>query len=133
MYMDIDYNTLMIQARKEARINHHKYIRTEHLLLALLTVSDRQQSAVNLDCIRDAVSAMRCPTCDAEERMELSASAQRAYKLAQEAASPQPVQAHHLLVAILNSSGTVGRLLASCDIDAEAWCKQLEGEIVDGK
>lgn len=133
MCMDINYNTLMIQARKEARINHHKYIRTEHLLLSVLTISHIQQSAVNLDCIRDAIRAMRCPTCDAEERMELSASAQRAYKLAQQAASPQPVQAHHLLVAILNSSVTVGRLLASCDIDATAWCEQLESEIVDGK
>jgi len=134
--MNIQYDTLMHDAREQAKQHHHKYIRTEHLLLALLAKDEMvADMPVSLDiaCIRQSIAMMRCPTCDAEEKMELSASAQRAYELAQNIASSQPMKFQHLLYGILQSSSTVQRVLESCNVDMMHLAEWLKSEVVYDK
>ena len=126
--MNIDYDSLMRQAREEAKRYHHKYIRTEHLLLAMLDKYPIEQLTQNSECIRQAVAIMHCPTCDAEEKMELSASAKRAFQLAPSIAVSQPLQSHHLLLGILQSSQTVKRLLETCGVNLAMLIESLESE-----
>lgn len=133
--MIIEYDTLIRLARGEAKRYHHKYIRTEHLLLALMDIVVPDDPAwQNLDIyyVRQGVAMMRCPTCDTEEQMELSVSAQRAYKLAQSYAAGHPVEARQLLRGLLQSSLTVQRLLRSCDVNLDQLLQSLESEMSDG-
>lgn len=128
--MDINFDNLIEHARDEAKRYHHKYIRTEHLLLALLRDVDLP---IDVDRIRLSLSVMQCPTCDAEEQMVLSASAQRAWHLAKDYAGGHPITEQHLLLGILQSSLTVQRLLASYGLDTPALIADIESKIQHGK
>lgn len=123
--MDINFNTLFAQAREEARRYHHKYIRTEHLLLALVAHYDM---SLDMTCIRSSVGLLKCPTCSAEEQMELSASALRAWQLAEGYAGEQTVTVNHVLLGILQSSLTVPKLLETCNIDVPMLVANLESK-----
>lgn len=128
--MNINRDTLMAQARDEAKRYHHKYIRTEHLLIAVLNSSDL---GLDVDCIRSAIAFLRCPTCDAEEQMILSASAQRAWELAESYTDGQSLTHEHILLGILQSSLTVRKLLKSCGVEVSTIVADLEGKIQHGK
>ncbi len=128
----MDYDTLITQARDEAKRYHHKYIRTEHLLLALLRLGWLELSEANIKCLYDAVAVMRCPICSADEKMELSASAVRAYQLAETYAGDGQIDVEHVVLGLLQSSLTVSRLLASCDMNGKEWMQSLESKLSDG-
>ncbi len=128
--MNINRDTLIAQARDEAKRYHHKYIRTEHLLIAVLHSGDL---GLDVDCIQAAIAFLRCPTCDAEEQMILSASAQRAWELAESYADGQLLTHEHVLLGILHSSLTVRKLLESCDMEVSTIVADLEGKIRYGK
>ena len=125
----------MRHAREEAKRYQHKYIRTEHLLLALLNMGALENILPIFDttCIHQAVAVMRCPTCSAEEQMELSASAKRAYQLAESYASSHRMQSRELLLGILESSQNVPRLLSSCGVNVSDLKQSLRSEVLDGK
>lgn len=126
----------MTLAHEEAKRHRHKYIRTEHVLLALIdydSTRDELNLHVPTDCIRKAIAMMHCPTCDAEEKMELSASARRAIERIQSPASLQPITVLHLVYSILQSSVTVPRILSTCGVDITALAAWLESEIAHDK
>lgn len=121
----------MTQARDEAKRYHHKYIRTEHLLLAMFHQDALYFTDLGIDvaCIREEVASMHCPTCDADEQMVLSASAERAWQLAQSYAEGQTVTEQHVILGILQSSLTVRRLFESCGVDVSTLVANLESKI----
>jgi|GEM_PF-1763451 len=131
--MIIEIDTLMTQARDEAKRYHHKYIRTEHVLLAMFQQVEVTEYGIEADCIRSGVAMMNCPTCSAEEQMILSAGAERAMQLAQDYAGQQPLMTSHLMLGILNSSITCGRLLASCGVDVTLLVTDIESKIQHGE
>lgn len=128
----MDYDRLITQARGEAKRYHHRYIRTEHLLLALLSLGWLKLPEANIKCLYNAVAIMRCPTCSAEEKMELSASAIRAYQLAESYAGDEQIEAEHVVLGLLKSSLTVSLLLTSCDMNGKEWMQSLESKLSDG-
>lgn len=128
----MDYDRLIQQAYVEAKRYHHKYIRTEHLFLALVNLGWLEEFDIDMACLLQAVALMRCPTCSAEEKMELSASAKRAHELALQYAGNAPLNTQHTLLGILRSSVTVSRLLANCGIDSGEWMELLESKQLDG-
>lgn len=134
--MKIEHEILINRARDEAKRYHHRYIRTEHILLALLEFADestRNRWGIDRDCIRQRVALMPCPTCNAEEKMELSASASRAFALAQNLAEEQILTLDNWLTGILQSSHTVQNSLSACGVDIHALRDQLNKAVRHGK
>lgn len=108
----------LAQAQAEAQRFGHKYVRTEHLLLALLAEPDsglRQRlDAAGLDYagFSALVAGLNCPVCGAEATLELSAGAKRALEAARHFASGESPDSVHLLRGILQVSPLVRELLA---------------------
>lgn len=134
--MIIEHEILINRAREEAKRYHHRYIRTEHILLALLEFADestRNRWGIDRDCIRQRVAFMPCPTCSAEEKMELSASASRAFTLAQNLADGLVLTLDNWLSGILQSSLTVQNSLSACGNDIHALHDQLNRAVRHGE
>jgi len=108
---------LLKHAHQEAGRFNHKYIRTEHLLLALL--HDRQLGhnqaveplGLTYTTIEAAVGSLRCPICAAEDTMELSAAAKR---ILEQIDMDKPAQ---MMMQLIHSSSMVRKLLADSQID----------------
>jgi ATP-dependent Clp protease ATP-binding subunit ClpA len=97
-------------AREEARRFHHKYIRSEHLLLALLRFPEAQ-APIRYEDAANALSEMRCPTCDAEEKLIFAEGAKRAIAHAKELAGQGELSAEHVLAGIVAYSPIARKLL----------------------
>jgi ATP-dependent Clp protease ATP-binding subunit ClpA len=110
----ISLNDIEELAREEARRFHHKYIRSEHLLLALLRLSN-VQTPVSYEEASQSVNAMRCPTCGAEEKLIFAEGAKRAIAHAKELAGDKEVSAEQLLAGIKAYSPIARKLLGNGD------------------
>ena len=97
-------------ASEEARRFHHKYIRSEHLLLALLRLSNTQ-TPMSYEEASQSVHEMRCPTCGAEEKLIFAEGAKRAIAYAKELAGEGEVSAEQLLAGIKAYSPIARKLL----------------------
>jgi ATP-dependent Clp protease ATP-binding subunit ClpA len=101
-------------AREEARRFHHKYIRSEHLLLALLRLSN-MQAPISYEEASKALSEMRCPTCGAEEKLIFAEGAKRALAHAKELAGEGSLTNEHVLAGILAYSPIARKLMGEYD------------------
>jgi ATP-dependent Clp protease ATP-binding subunit ClpA len=106
----ISLDDIETTARDEARRFHHKYIRSEHLLLALLRMSNIQ-TPVSYEDVSQAVNEMHCPTCGAEEKLIFAEGAKRAIAHAKELAGDSEVSAEQLLAGIKAYSPIARKLL----------------------
>jgi ATP-dependent Clp protease ATP-binding subunit ClpA len=97
-------------AREEARRFHHKYIRSEHLLLALLRYPDFALP-IRYEDASLALSEMQCPTCEAEEKLIFAEGAKRAIAHAQDLAGSGKLSAEHILAGIVAYSPIARKLL----------------------
>ena len=83
IFTGLDDN-LFVQAQAEARRFRHKYVRAEHLLLALLYQSDSpaakrlQAAGISYAGFSAHVARLNCPVCGAEEKLVLAEGARRA-------------------------------------------------------
>lgn len=133
--MIVETETLLTFAREEAQHYHHKYIRTEHLLLALLRMADDSlidMWGLNPHRLKKAVGGLNCPICAAEEKMELSAGASRALDTAKSLAGDGVLHPNHVLRGIIQLSPTVRNLMLSCDINPMRLMHQLENDLEHG-
>ena len=112
--MIISLNEVESLAREEARRFHHKYIRSEHVLLALLRVANGQMP-ISYEDVSQAVNEMRCPTCGAEEKLIFAEGAKRAIAHAKELAGDGEVSAEQLLAGIKAYSPIARKLLEDSD------------------
>lgn len=129
--MNLQRKILLSLAREQAQAHHHKYIRTEHLLLALLSMVDTATHRVwglNLSQLTQALESLPCPTCAAEEKLELSAGASRALEMAESLSDDGKLYPNFVLIGIIQMSPTVRNLMASCDINCMRLLHQLENE-----
>jgi len=125
---DTDTQRILALARAEARRYRHQYIRGEHLLLALCRGGGAAAIALRAAGVDEtrldrAVAAMPCPTCEADEKLTLSATAQRAFDRAE-----QPVTPSHLLDALLNHAPLVRKLLAEIGVSVQDVWRALEDD-----
>jgi ATP-dependent Clp protease ATP-binding subunit ClpA len=112
--MTISLDEIETIAREEARRFHHKYIRSEHLLLALLRLST-MQTPLSYEEASQAIQGMRCPTCGAEEKLIFAEGAKRAMAHAKALAGDGEVSAEHVLAGILAYSPIARKLLGDSD------------------
>ena len=125
---DTDTQHILALARDEARRYRHRYIRGEHLLLALYRDGGPAAAALRAAGVEEArldraVAAMPCPTCEADEKLTPSATARRALELAE-----QPVTPSRLLDALLNHAPLVRKLLAEIDVSAQDVWRALDDD-----
>jgi ATP-dependent Clp protease ATP-binding subunit ClpA len=106
----ISLEELETLAREEARRFHHKYIRSEHLLLALLRMANGQ-IPISYEDVSQSVNEMRCPTCGAEEKLIFAEGAKRAISHAKELAGDGVVSAEQLLAGIVAYSPIARKLI----------------------
>jgi ATP-dependent Clp protease ATP-binding subunit ClpA len=118
---------LLALAQAEARRFRHKYVRAEHLLLALLRqtgspAAQRLQAAgVTYAAFSARVSGLNCPVCAAEEKLELAEVAKRAVQAAQRFAGQVPPDSLDLLRGILQVSPLVRKMLADTGLQHGEW------------
>lgn len=116
---------LIARARHEARAFQHKYIRTEHLFLAVLhQMSSNHQHVLSehgltYDCFQAEVATLSCPVCAANETMILTPSAQRSLIRAQQHCQCARPDNTLLLSSIIETSPLVRRLLQQCSVDTD--------------
>lgn len=121
---------LIQQARIEATQLEHPYIRTEHLLLALLRhwQVDLQdvcaQSGVSIQGWIDQIEALPRPLCGAEVRLVLSVTAQKAIDQVNDA-YPQP-KPHDVAFVLLRQSPILRRLLSQQGIAVDSFLENLQ-------
>src|SRR5687768_9528358 len=101
---------LLEVARGEVRRFRQKYIRCEHLLLALA----RLDSSLDLDyeALSAEVAKLPYPTCGAEEKLELANGAQRVLDAARKQTSDDKLDSHVVFQNILHTSPLVRRILS---------------------
>lgn len=108
------WETVQSLALEEALMVKHKYIRSEHLLLALLRMPDARAAlelggaGIGYDAVAAQVRALTRPVCAADERHELSANAARIMQTARETPDA-PSRA--LLYTLVRQSPLVRKLL----------------------
>lgn len=105
--MLIDQEQLLTLAREEVRRFRQKYIRCEHLLLALLRLDTSLE--VDYDRLAQHVAQLPHPTCGAEEKLELANGAQRAL------AAVQELDSKMLLGSLLQQSPLLRRIMVEID------------------
>jgi hypothetical protein len=88
--MLIDEEQLLTLAREEVHRFRQKYIRCEHLLLALLRLDTSLE--IDYDQLAKRIAQLPYPTCGAEETLELANGAQRALTAIQESDSEMILQ-----------------------------------------
>lgn len=112
-----DVGTLWQLAREEAKRFQHLYVRTEHLLLAMLRIPDSPAyvalTMAGLDYARlaEAVGKLACPLCDGDVKLTLSSSARQAIAKAENLAGSDAIHSGHILWGILQQASTGRRLL----------------------
>lgn len=125
---------LMARARQQAARYRHKYIRSEHLLLALTEQPDAavarylRRAGVDHDALAGQVAALRRPVCAADEQMVLAAAADRALQAAREYAGQADPPPLSVLYGVLRMSPLVRRILSGLGADPAALLEQLEAE-----
>jgi ATP-dependent Clp protease ATP-binding subunit ClpA len=99
---------LLELAREEVRRFRQKYIRCEHLLLALA----RLDSSLDLDyeALSAQIAKLPYPTCGAEEKLELANGAQRALDAARKQTSGDKLDSQVVLQNILRYSPLARRI-----------------------
>jgi ATP-dependent Clp protease ATP-binding subunit ClpA len=118
---------LFALAQAEARRFGHKYVRAEHLLLALLRQPENQAAqrlqaaGVTYAAFSTRVAGLNCPVCAAEEKLELAAVAKRAVQAAQRFAGHVPPDSLDLLRGILQVSPLVREMLADTGLQQGEW------------
>lgn len=119
------YQITLHLAREEAQRHRHKYIRTEHLLLALLRqpeTSTHQQlttAGLTYDAFAGHVGTLARPVCAADETLELAAGSVRALQTALQLAGDDAPDNGHLLRGILQNSPLSRRILTTMGINVE--------------
>lgn len=115
-------DSLIPIAQNEAQQFRHKYIRAEHLLLALLRLpvdpasNLLQQHGIDYAALAARVHELSCPLCEAEETLELANGAVRALQIAQSTAGDEPLHGGHVLGGILQVSPLVRALLTELGV-----------------
>ena len=99
---------LLAFAREEVRRFRQKYIRCEHLLLALA----RLDSALDLDyaTLSSEIAKLPYPMCGAEEKLELANGAQRALDAARKQIYDDKLDSQIVLQNILRYSPLARRI-----------------------
>jgi hypothetical protein len=112
----IPEDELLRLARGEVRRFRQKYIRCEHLLLALA----RLDSSLNLDyeALSERIAALPYPTCGAEEKLELANGAQRALDAVQKYEGR--LDSQQLFESILHHSPLVRRMVSDISQSRDA-------------
>ena len=105
--MLIDKQQLLTIAREEVRRFRQKYIRCEHLLLALLRLDE--SLPIDYDRLAEHIAQLPYPTCGAEETLELANGAQRALSTVPELDSKM------LLENLLQHSPLLRRIVENID------------------
>jgi len=118
-------------AQREARMLRHKYIRCEHLLLAVLKAGDEDTRALmarmglTYDGLLAQISALKRPVCAADARFKLGAGTRRALQTARKQAGERPIASGDLIYGVVSRSPLVRRLLARLDVDTDALLTAL--------
>lgn len=113
--LDADF---FAQAQAEARRFGHAYVRTEHLLLALLGQADSaaaqrlQAAGISYAAFAAQAAGLRYPVCGAAVTLELAEGAKRAVLAAHRIAGSTTPDSLALLKGILQVSPLVRGLLA---------------------
>jgi ATP-dependent Clp protease ATP-binding subunit ClpA len=125
-------DTLIPLAQHEARQGGHKYVRAEHLLLALLQLPRDpayallQAQGVDYATLAGAVRGLPCPVCAAEPSLELANGAQRALQSAQALAGAATLHGGHILSGIVQVSPLVRSLLTQVGVELPLLFAQPE-------
>ena len=112
--MLISETELLDLSRREVRRFHQKYIRSEHILLALLNLdsSCADEFQITYEELSSAIAKLPVPTCGAEEKLELAMSAKRALSIAQnQSEAENNIDTGVLLTAIIKNSPLLRRLV----------------------
>ncbi len=127
-----DVGTLWQLAREEAKRFQHLYIRTEHLLLAMLRIPDSPAyvalTMAGLDYARlaEAVGQLACPVCAGDVRLVLSSGARQALAKAENLAGSAALHSGHILWGILQQASTGRRLLEQSGVALAQLEQDLE-------
>ena len=112
-------------ARGEVRRFRQKYIRCEHLLLALVQLDD----SLGLDyaALSERIAELPYPTCGAEEKLELAQGAQRALDAVRRSATEDGLDSQVVLQSILQNSPLVRRIVSEISQDKNSIAPEQEG------
>lgn len=97
-------------AKEEARKFHHQYVRTEHLLMALLRLYPEKFS-LSYESVAAKLSELPYPKCGAEEKLILAEGAKRAMAHAESLAENTAVSPENILAGIIKFSPLARKLL----------------------
>jgi ATP-dependent Clp protease ATP-binding subunit ClpA len=112
-------------ARMEAQRCQHAYIRSEHLLLALLhDPLIVEQSGIQIETIRQTLETMPVPRCGVDQKLILSVTAQRIVDNLPEAGDH--TTALKWLKAIIEKSPTARTLLSHAGFDPVAILERIK-------
>ncbi len=129
------WDDLLTQARAEARRVLHKYVRSEHLLLALLRITDPalreelQRVGMTYEAVAQQVSSLARPVCAADEKQTLSANAERIVQVAQ---GSDEDASRALLRALVLRSPLVRKLLRGAGVP-QAYLEEMRPELPDAE
>ena len=118
---------LLESATREARRFRHPYIRSEHLLLAIVPETPLERF-VDYAQLAENVRALPRPTCAADDKLILAKVAERALIHAQKLAGDEKLTASHVLQALIHTSPIVRNILRQADVKLEDLQATLEQE-----